>query len=168
MLNLSSFQHSDAPHPSNRSHTGWASVCRPVTGMCSLSPLLLSNIFLMHGCLSVYVALSLSLSFSFLTSLFFAFLYQMAAPSSTETQGNLPEFSLSISICTQIRSESRSTFWFMALIEQVYIYKQQNKHRKFDSSMLWLALGIAVYYMSRGKCEEHSKRVWPWNEILER
>jgi len=49
----------------------------------------------------------------------------------------------------------------MALIEQVYIYKQQNKHRKFDSSMLWLALGIAVYYMSRGKCEEHSKRVWP-------
>lgn len=117
----------------------------------------------MHDCLYVYVALSRSL-----TSLSL-FLYQTAVPSSTETQArNLPEFSLSISICTPIRSESCSASWFMALIEKFYIYKQQNKHRKFDSSMLRPASGMAVYYMSGGKREEHSERVWPWNEILER
>lgn len=117
----------------------------------------------MHDCLCVYVALSPSLTYLSL------FLYQTAVPSSTETQArNLPEFSLSISICTQIRSESRPASWFMALIEKFNIYKQQNKHRKFDFSMLWPALGMAVYYMSGGKREEHSERVWPWNEILER
>ncbi len=51
MFNPSSFQRADAPHPSNGAHSGCA-------GFCSLSPLLLSNIFLMHDCLCVYVALS--------------------------------------------------------------------------------------------------------------
>lgn len=64
MLNLSSFQRADAPHPSNGAQ--WLLSLPSHAGFCSLSPLLLSNIFLIHDCLCVYVALS---HFSFRVSL---------------------------------------------------------------------------------------------------